>query len=133
MNCGESWLTGLLETVRRVIVTELMRGRLQYFKRAPGFQVVLGFRERFQLLLGCHHRLIAGHFAFLAIRIGPDRRQEAGPVEVQIGCEMSLIEGIHERDPTLGNGAMAKEFPDHRPILPFHSRRDHWSDGHGMW
>lgn len=102
-----------------MIVTELMRGRIQYFKRTPGFQVVLGVRERFQLLIGCPHRFVAVHFAFFALPICPDLRKEAGPVEVQRGCEMFLIEGIHERGPTLGNVAMAKEFPDHRPILTF--------------
>ena len=119
MNCGESLLTGLLETVRRVIVTELMRGRLQYFKRAPGFQVVLGLRECVQFLIGGHHRLIVGQRAFFALQIGPDRRKEAGAVEVQIGGEMFLIESIHERGPILGNVAMAKALSDHRPILLF--------------
>jgi hypothetical protein len=102
-----------------VIVTEPMRGRLQYFKRDPRFQVILGLRERVQFLIGGHHRLIVGHRAFFTLRIGPDRRKEAGAVEVQIGCEMFLIESIHERGPILGNGAMAKALSDHRPILPF--------------
>ena len=40
-------------------------------------------------------------------------------MEVQIVREVRLIEGIHERGPTLGNVARAKEFPDHSSILSF--------------
>jgi hypothetical protein len=117
-----------------VIVTEPMRGRLQYFKPDPVFQVVLGLRERIQLLIGRHHRLIVGHRVFFVLRIRPNLRKEAGPVEVQIGCEMFLIESLHERGPiNIREWAMAKALSDHRSILPFHSRRDHWSDGHRMW
>ena len=40
-------------------------------------------------------------------------------MKVQIGIQVLLIEDIDERGPTLGNVAMAKEFPDHGPILTF--------------
>ena len=109
MDRGELLLTGLLKKVRRLIVTELMRGRLQYFKRDPGFQVLLGFRECFQFLIRRHHRLIAVHFAFLALRICPGFLKEAGPVEVQIGREVRLIEGIDKRRPALRNVSMAND------------------------
>ncbi len=120
MDRGESLLSGLLSKVRGLIVTEPMRDRLQYFKRDPGFQVVLGLRDGFQLLLGRHHRLIAVHRACLALGICLDLRKEAGPVEVEVGREVLLIEGIHEWGPTLRKVALAKEFPDHGPILTFH-------------
>lgn len=119
MDRGEYVLTGLLKQVRHVIVTEPMRGRLQYFKRDPGFQVILGLRERFQLLIGRHHRLIVVHLAFLALRIRPNLRKEAGPVEIEVGREVLLIEDIDQRRPPLRNVRMAKEFSDHRPILTF--------------
>ena len=88
MNRRELLLTGLLKKVRRLIVTEPMRGRLQYFKRDPGFQVLLGLRERFQLLIGRHHRLIVVHLTCLALRIGPSFWKEAGPVEGEVGREL---------------------------------------------
>lgn len=102
-----------------MIVTEPMRGRLQYFKRDPRFQVILGLRERFQLLIGRHHRPIVVHLAFLPLRIRPNLRKEAGAMKIDIGIEMLLIEDIDERRPALRNVRMAKEFSDHRPILTF--------------
>lgn len=89
-------LAGLLEPLRRLVVTEQLRGRIQYFKRDPGFQVVLGLRERFQLIIGRLHGGIAIDLTFLAIRLRPNLLKEAGPMKVEVGREVLMIESIDE-------------------------------------
>lgn len=42
MNRREYLLAGLLQKVRRLLIADLMRHRLEYFKRDLRFQVVLG-------------------------------------------------------------------------------------------
>ena len=116
-----------------MVVAELMRGRIQYFKGDPRFQLVFALRERFELVVGRHHRFIAVDLAFFAVRIRPDLRKEAGPMKVEIGIQVLLIEGIDERSPALGNVGMAKQLPHHGPILTFRRGRYRWSGGHGIW
>jgi len=103
-----------------LVIAELVRGRIEYGKGDPGVQLVFCPRERFELVVGRHHRFIAIDLVYFALLIRPALRKEARPVEVQIGIEMRLIEGIDERGPALGNGGMAKDFSHHRPILTFH-------------
>ncbi|MFQ5330456.1 MAG: hypothetical protein ACE5D4_10805 [Thermodesulfobacteriota bacterium] len=75
-------LAGLLQPVRRLVITELMRGGIKYFKGEAGFQPCGGLRERFEFVRGGHHRLIAIDLALFALRICPDFWEEAGPVIV---------------------------------------------------
>ena len=120
MDRGEEVPTGLLEPVRGLVVAELVRDHIQYFKRGLRFQVVFGLRKGFELLIGRHHGDIPVELAFLALRIDSGLRKEARPMKVDIGIEVLLVQGIDERGPTLGNVGMAKAFTHHRPILTFH-------------
>ena len=96
-----------------------MRDGIQYFKRDRGFQVCRGPGERFELVVGGHHRCIPVDLAFFAFLIHPNLWEKARPMKVERGIEMLLIEGIDTRSPALGNMGMAKQLPHHRPILTF--------------
>ena len=101
-----------------MVVTELLREPIEYFNCDPGFQVLLGLRERFQLLSGRHHRLRAVHLACLALRIRPNLRKEAGAMKIDRGIEVRLIEGIDEQRPTLGMWPGLKSFRTTAPFFP---------------
>jgi|GEM_PF-6156577 len=67
MDCGEYVPTGLLEKICGLIVTELLRGRIQYFKRGPSFQVTFSLGKGFELLIGRHHGGLPVELACLAL------------------------------------------------------------------
>ena len=89
-------------------------------KVTPGFNDASPCGSDLSFSLGGHHCFVEVELAFISLRIRPDLRKKAGLMVVEVGREMFLIEGIDERGPALGNVAMVKEFPDHRPILSFH-------------
>ena len=78
------------------LFTEPMRDGIQYFKCDPGFQVGLGLRERFQLVIRRHHHGIAIDLPLLPLRISSGFGKEAGPMEVQVRRKMLVVEGIHQ-------------------------------------
>jgi len=95
-----------------------MRGRIEYFKGEARFQPCGGLRERSEFVIGGHHRLIAIDLALFALRIGADLWEETGPMRVEIGVEVLVIERIDQRGPALGNMAIAKQLPHHSPVFP---------------
>ena len=102
-----------------MVITDLMRGGIEYFKGDSGFQLGLCLRERFKLVIGGHHGFIAIDLALLAFLICPDLWKEAGPMKIEIGIEVLLIKGIDQWGPALRNVAIAKQFPHHGPVFTF--------------
>ena len=45
MNSFEEYLAGLLETVRRLVVADLVSDRVEYCKADAGFQIILGIGQ----------------------------------------------------------------------------------------
>ena len=120
MDRGEYVPTGLLEKICGLMVTEVSCGRIQSFKRGPSVPVTFSRWKGFELLIGRQHGGRPGELACLALRIYPGLREKAGPMKIDRGTEVLLMEGIAERGPPLGNGGRPKALAPHRPILPFH-------------
>ncbi len=65
-------LAGFLKPVRRLVITNLMCRGIEYFKGKAEFQPRGGLRERFELVIGRHHHLIAIDLTLFALPIYPD-------------------------------------------------------------
>ena len=119
MNGFEECLAGLLESIRRLVVTYLMSDLVEYFKTDTGFQIVFGLGQRFEFVIGGHHCLVAIDFALFSPVIDTGFREEAGTVEVDIGVQVPLIEVVDERREALRDRAVTEPFSDHRAVFAF--------------
>ena len=85
MNGIEEFPASLLELVRRLVVADFKSERVEYFKATPGFQIVFGVGQGFELVVGRHHVFIEVDLALFTLAVGADFGEKAGPVEVDIG------------------------------------------------
>src|SRR5690606_31731932 len=92
----EEFLASSLELLRRLVVADLVRDGIEYFKGHAGFQTALGAGWRFELVVGRHQGLIGVDLALLAVGVGAGFREEAGPMEVEVGVEVLAIEVIDQ-------------------------------------
>ena len=69
---------------------------IQVSEADAGSEELAGLRQGLELVVGRHHGLVAVTFAQAALGVEVFLREEAGPVEVQVGREDGEGEGLDE-------------------------------------
>src|SRR4030067_3232460 len=94
LNGFEECLAGLLEPVRRLVVADPVSGGVECFKTDAGVQMLFGIGERFELVIGRHHGLVAIDLALFALAVRAGLGEETGAVEVEVGIAILLVEVV---------------------------------------
>ncbi len=92
---------------------------IQIFEGDPGLQVLARFGQGAELLIGCHHVLIAVLLRLFALLIREGGGEIAGPVDIDVSVDLTGIEFSKIRGVLLRDVCVTIELADDRAIFTF--------------
>jgi len=87
----------------KLIIAHLIGDYLKFFEGYAGTQATLSLGQRFQPFIGCPHHLIRISLLDFTSVVNNRHREEARPVEVDIGIEEVSIELVNQLSTPLGD------------------------------
>ena len=95
---------------------------VQLFEAEALLEVLVGVGQRLEFLIRRHHGAIRIALALLALGVGRDFGEEAGPVEVEVRVQVLAVEGVEARGVFLWQMRIAPVFAHDRAVLALDQR-----------
>ena len=114
---GEQAVAGLVEDARRVVVAHLGGDGVKFVEGDARLEAGGGGGQRLEFLVGGHDVGVGVAFADAALGVDRFDGEETGAVEVQVGGEDLLREGVDAFRVSAGDVAVAEMLADDRAVL----------------